>query len=405
VLDSKKFRVLKSSAVCLNEEEIGVISKVQKLDLIEYYGVAFEYKENYLKNPEAFAISPDLPLESGIKLKMGGSQTFGIFQDSSSDKWGRSLIRQQYAGEQLDEYEYLVYATDFDRQGAIRIKNEHGKYISEGRPAYFPKDEKKIVSIKDLKSNSGYTSEQIKFFTSTGTSVGGAAPKISVIANNKLFIAKLGSVNSFISNPAWEAVALDLAKQCKLNVENFYYKDNILFLERFDRLESGKRVPYISGYSLMNINESEIFKPGYTKFAKKLAEIGAQDSLPELFSRVVFTLLIQNSDDHYKNHGLLRINGNWELSPLFDVSPSLGELEGSTAVDRGTGYGRNILTLLENSKLFGLSDLEGTKIIKRIADITANWRETAQKYISKDLIELRSKAFENVNRERVKELI
>lgn len=43
----------------------------------------------------------------------------------------------------------------------------------------------------------------------------------------------------------------------------------------------------------------------------------------ELFRRMVFNLLIDNTDDHEKNHVLLMTEtGALQLSPAFDVLPS-----------------------------------------------------------------------------------
>jgi serine/threonine-protein kinase HipA len=36
---------------------------------------------------------------------------------------------------------------------------------------------------------------------------------------------------------------------------------------------------------------------------------------------MVLNVLIENTDDHAKNHALLYANGHWRLSPVFDIQP------------------------------------------------------------------------------------
>jgi hypothetical protein len=58
VLDPEKYAILKRAIICLNEREIGQVYKVQKLDLIEYYGIGFEYNDEYLTDSSAFGPRP-----------------------------------------------------------------------------------------------------------------------------------------------------------------------------------------------------------------------------------------------------------------------------------------------------------------------------------------------------------
>ena len=45
--------------------------------------------------------------------------------------------------------------------------------------------------------------------------------------------------------------------------------------------------------------------------------------LRELHCRILFSILVSNDDDHLKNHGFLYVgDGNWRLSPAFDINPN-----------------------------------------------------------------------------------
>ena len=67
----------------------------------------------------------------------------------------------------------------------------------------------------------------------------------------------------------------------------------------------------------------------YIELAQVLRRISANPAhdLGQLFRRMVFNLIIDNTDDHVKNHGVLYSgNGQYKLSPAFDVVMQLTNL-------------------------------------------------------------------------------
>ena len=62
----------------------------------------------------------------------------------------------------------------------------------------------------------------------------------------------------------------------------------------------------------------------YSEIVEHLRDVSvsAKNDLHELYRRIVFYLLINNTDDHLRNHGLLRSGSGWRLSPVFDVNPN-----------------------------------------------------------------------------------
>lgn len=42
----------------------------------------------------------------------------------------------------------------------------------------------------------------------------------------------------------------------------------------------------------------------------------------QLWRRIAFSVAVNNTDDHLRNHGFLRRGGGWALAPLFDVNPN-----------------------------------------------------------------------------------
>ena len=58
--------------------------------------------------------------------------------------------------------------------------------------------------------------------------------------------------------------------------------------------------------------------------------------LRQLWRRIMFSILISNTDDHLRNHGFLHVSGSvWRLAPAFDLNPdpAPGRKYLSTAID------------------------------------------------------------------------
>ena len=66
----------------------------------------------------------------------------------------------------------------------------------------------------------------------------------------------------------------------------------------------------------------------YTEVAEALASFvgDPERDLEELFERVAFSIAVNNTDDHLRNHGFLRAGGRWRLSPA--CSHACGALRG-----------------------------------------------------------------------------
>jgi hypothetical protein len=96
----------------------------------------------------------------------------------------------------------------------------------------------------------------------------------------------------------------------------------VLVLRRFDRDTAG-RIGYASAMTMLQAKDGE--QASYLEIAAAIEERCAdvEADLRELWRRIVFTILISNTDDHLRNHGFLRRStAGWSLSPAFDVNPN-----------------------------------------------------------------------------------
>src|SRR5271165_7030485 len=142
-----------------------------------------------------------------------------------------------------------------------------------------------------------------------GSSLGGARPKASVREKHgHLAIAKFPRKDDEINTVVWEAVALSLARKSGIpvpqsRVENIAGKP-VLLLRRFDR-DGERRIPFLSAMSMLGSKDRET--RSYLEIVDALRQHGAapKADMEALWRRVVFNILISNSDDHLRNHGFL----------------------------------------------------------------------------------------------------
>lgn len=92
---------------------------------------SFEYEPTWLQKAEAFTFDPDLALVRGPQYPVSGRANFGIFLDSSPDRWGRVLMQRREnmrarldgrRARSLTEWDFLLGVHDETRLGALRFK-------------------------------------------------------------------------------------------------------------------------------------------------------------------------------------------------------------------------------------------------------------------------------------------
>jgi serine/threonine-protein kinase HipA len=96
----------------------------------------------------------------------------------------------------------------------------------------------------------------------------------------------------------------------------------------------------------------------------------------ELFRRMIFNILIDNTDDHEKNHALLVTDAQqYELAPAYDVLPS-GQALGFQQMRVGEREADSTLAnALSMAQLFELSAKQATAQVRRVAGVVAGWRQ------------------------------
>ncbi len=382
---------------------------------------SFRYDNDWLQSGQAQLLDPDLQLYAGMQyLNDQGKPNFGMFLDSSPDRWGRLLMRRREAAlareegrtqNSLFEMDYLLGVYDGHRMGGLRFKlDSNGPFLNDSKamasPPWTSIRELEQISLRleddDVINDPEYM-KWLNMLMAPGSSLGGARPKASVLDNeNHLWIAKFPSKNDQSDIGGWEIVTYELAIAAGLNMaeaqaRKFTTNNHTFLTKRFDRTSTGERIHFASAMTLLGHVDGEDYGEGvsYLELVEFITTQGANvnEDLEQLWRRIIFSICVSNTDDHLRNHGFILRPGGWVLSPAFDISP----------VETGKGLKLNIseydnaldLNLaLEVCIYFRLKKNRAIEIIEEVKAAVKEWQNVATKYgISRAEQELKSMAF------------
>lgn len=381
---------------------------------------SFEYDHNWLQN-QNMVLDPDLQLYSGRQFITDEKIIFGVFADSCPDRWGRRLMNRreelrarerQEKPKKLLESDYLLGVYDESRMGALRFKTDlDGDFLSNDEefatPPWTSLRELEQASLAFEADSNPLDTKWLKQLLAPGSSLGGTRPKASVLApDGSLWIAKFPSKHDDFNSGAWEMVVHDLAMLCKLNVpeakaENFSKLGTTFLVKRFDRIDD-QRIHFSSAMTMLGKTDGASAADGssYLEIASFLKANGGtpKKDLIELWKRIVFSMAVSNTDDHFRNHGFLLTNSGWELSPLYDVNPDIyGEYLSLNVNKNESSIDFDLA--LRSARYYGVNESEASAFISTIKNtVKNNWESLAKKYrISRNEIIRMAPAFQICN--------
>lgn len=377
----------------------------------------FEYDRSWLAHPDRFSLEPALKLGPGPFHTASDQPIFGAIGDSAPDRWGRVLMRRaerrraEREGQTprtLREIDYLLMVDDEARMGALRFgKSEGGPFLAEYGPTKIPPliELPRLLSAAERALTDTDTDEDLRLLLAPGSSLGGARPKASARdRDGHLAIAKFPSKADDINTVLWEAVALTLAAKAGIAVPTWRLETAldkpVLLLRRFDR-DGGTRLPFLSAMSMLGARDNEAHS--YLEFVDVLRQHGAtpREDMHALWRRIVFSILISNTDDHLRNHGFLWAGpAGWRLSPAYDLNPVPTDIKPrilTTAIDLEDSTASLKLALAVAS-YFELASNEANAIAAQVGKAVATWRKVASKLgLSASEIDRMASAFEHVD--------
>ena len=381
---------------------------------------SFEYDQKWIQGEFKFQIDPKLQLLSGKFYAPDELESFGVFLDSSPDRWGRTLMlrreallakEEERAVKTLMASDYLLGVYDQTRMGGVRFRID-GPFLDDHKNNPTPP----WTSIRELEQASLFLqnagseddpefSAQLKILFAPGSPLGGARPKASVLdPQGHLWIAKFPSLDDLKDVGAWEAVVYEMAKKCGINAseakaQKFANKYHTFLTKRFDRTSGGKRIHFASSMTLLEHKDGNNYQSGasYLELVDFIISKGAPSKvsrdLEELWRRIVFSIAVSNSDDHLRNHGFLLSKEGWELSPAYDINPN----EQADGLSLNVSYESNALdyNLVKSvAQDFRLTSKKADEILIKVRSEVSLWKSIASKYgIGRSEQERMEKAF------------
>jgi len=381
---------------------------------------SFEYTDEWLKSNNTCILDPDLEFYSGVQYLREEKTNFGIFLDSSPDRWGRVLMKRREAilAKQENrsarthfESDFLLGVYDLHRMGALRFKlDPSGDFLDNNKdysaPPWTSIRELEHASLeleKNIEQDNPDLLKWLNILMAPGSSLGGARPKASVQhTDGSLWIAKFPSNNDETDVGAWEMVVNELAQEAGVNtakatIKRYNNRHHSYLTKRFDRTSNGKRIHFSSAMTLLGYSDGAGAEDGvsYLELVEFIIQNGAnvKQDLAELFRRIVFSIAVSNTDDHLRNHGFLLTKQGWILSPAYDINPnpySIGLKLNISEDDNSLDFD----LALRVAPYFRLSEKEAVQIIEHIKFVVSEWEKVAVKYqILKSEREMMSVAF------------
>lgn len=353
---------------------------------------SFEYAAGWLASDARFELDPELPLGRGQFHTE--RNVFNVFSDCAPDRWGQTLLRRHErarakaegrAPRTLHAIDFVALVSDETRLGSLRLRAPGGTEFLTRSSRVPP-----LVQLPRLLRASAAvvedrdTADDLALLLAPGTSLGGARPKASVVdPSGRLAIAKFPSRDDEWPITRWEAATLAMARAAGIDVASHELlvvaKKPVLLVRRFDR-EHERRIPYMSALTALSARDGET--RSYLEVAEALRRIGARprDDLAQLWRRLVFNILVSNTDDHLRNHGFLHEERGWRLCPAFDLNPMPADVRPrvqALSID-ATGAASGIDVARSVAASFGVSARESRTITRGVARVVGAWKTHAK---------------------------
>lgn len=355
---------------------------------------SFTYARSYRERGDAMALyEPELPLTSGILRPSGPLTIASCLRDAAPDAWGQRVILARHLGHltrdsDTGELGLLTYLLESgsDRIGALDFQHSPTDYVP--RASSSATLEELMGAAADIEAGRLVPMPLAEALT-RGTSIGGARPKVLLTDAGRSLIAKFSSTTDIRPVVKAEAVAMELARRSGLNVAPAQLTQvagkDALLVERFDRTPAGQRRHMVSALTILGLDEFTGARyASYATLADHVRKTFTNPAatLRELFSRIVFNILIGNTDDHPRNHAaFVNPGGTLTLTPAYDICPqprSGSQANQAMAISRTGGRSSQLGTCLAASETYLLSKAQAQDIIDaQVEIIRGQWEDAA----------------------------
>jgi serine/threonine-protein kinase HipA len=361
---------------------------VGRLRLVEAgKGVSLQYGADWLA--DGFPLSEDLVLTDIEQLPRWKGMAVGAVDDARPDRWGERVIQYLDKPARLSLMEYLYYAGD-DRFGALGVSTSEAAYAPRAKgPLPRLKQAQELSEAVHKVSARAPISVLERQMLNAGGSFGGAKPKALIDIGGVQWVIKFFD-NEPIDVPLIEHASMTLAKLAGIRVAETrlvpLVGENALAVRRYDR-DGERRIHCISAGTALRAQAIGGLEPelGYPSLAQLLRRAGSTDEdvnlrdMQELFRRMVFNILIDNTDDHEKNHALQVVaptrQGRYRLAPAYDILPT-NSAQGYQEFIVGTDQRDSTLAnAMSQCELFGYTPAQAADEVVRVIAAVDGWRQ------------------------------
>lgn len=354
----------------------------------------FTYARSYRNRSGAMPLyEPELPLRPGILSPSRGLSIAGCLRDGAPDSWGQRIILARHLGHLTDasdtgDLSVLSYMLESgsDRIGALDFQESPENYVPRGETSATL--EQLMGAAAEIEAGR-LLPEGLAEALTRGTSIGGARPKVLLTDGERGLIAKFSSTTDIRPVVRAEAVAMELARRVGLDVAPVYLRrvagKDVLLVERFDRPGGGRRRHMVSALTILGLDEFTGARYGsYPLLADQIRRsfTNPAATLRELFSRIVFNVLVGNTDDHPRNHAaFVNADGSLTLTPAYDICPqprSVPQANQAMAIGRDGQRSSRLATCVDACQVYLLTAKQAREIIDaQTEEIRAGWQEAA----------------------------
>ncbi|MDZ7674038.1 MAG: HipA domain-containing protein [Acidimicrobiales bacterium] len=361
--------------------------------------LTFAYGRRYLDRDDAWSpYQPELPLKPGRQvpgenIENGSFLTcHGVIRDAAPDAWGQRVIMRRLQGRadrdtDLGDLPLLTYLLEAgsDGPGALDVQASPDVFVDDTATASL----EDLLEAADRIQAGGPIPAALEPAMAGGSSLGGARPKAALVDGARSLIAKFPKVDDLYPVVGAEAVAMDLAGRVGLDVAPTELVEvggrSVLLVERFDRPGGGIRRQFVSASTVLGLDEIAGRYATYVDVAEKLRTRSPDraEELRELFGRIVFNVLVSNTDDHARNHAMFCDRDELVLTPAYDICPQMrtGQVtEQAMAFGPSGAKSSRLATCVASAATYDLSETEAREIVDhQVAVVRSEFADVADR--------------------------
>lgn len=338
----------------------------------------FKYAVDYLDNPGKISLDQRQLLRfKGTAKTTDHHGLFDIFRDVKPEGFGLDMLYRREAVTSMSDVDALEHSAG-DSVGAIEVCNEISAKV-----AFQPKSSQLMFDVmEELGPSQSNVHVATRLEDLPSTSLGGERPKITVLHGGQWWIAKFAGSADDPTSPLREYICMRLASMAGIHAAQVEFAQRkgraTVLVKRFDRVIDGEgrcqRLHFASGATMLGATAARRDAPGrsYLAMGSNAIRWGVQGHMQELWRRMALNVLLGNGDDHPRNHGFLRTDAGWQLSPAYDIAPytpnsgKVLEVKSlSMGLLRNGNAGATADNLLLAAKQFGLGFEEANDYLDR----------------------------------------